>query len=756
MLVTSMHLKNHGPTMNDMTLDGFKPVTVVYGRNGVGKTLISDVFRSIEKNGKLEPGVANLSLAQAASNSVPSRELVIDPYPSADLSKHVRVFNKRFVSDNVVPDNTNPASIVLGSDNQELKDRIEAASRDVRKLAKEADAQESEKAAAAQKLRQAQRSVAERVRDVTAGARGLARNQDASKGMFNLQHVAKLDDQWDRNGEVALARRSESNLASLDRTLTDSKEPINRPNLQPPQVDEIRQSATAILSKVPQGNPLPDAEADRDRRDWLRTGLDYVDADDGCGFCKCRVPARRLNDLKMAFAGNYDALKGELKRLTVRIAEINDSFADLPDMRDIVPSLQDRYRAVVDRYNQVADAVRTDLEAIKTAVKAKIENLSKSPILPSRKYQTEEWLELDQDLCRLFDEHDATIGDLVKVRDEFVAGRFAEGYEDRKQIREDIARIEESLALTRESIRAKNEELDHLRNLASTRRQAAQQLTAEVQEFLGYREFAFELSDDDESSFVITRSGKKARGLSEGETSALGLLYFLKQLEDPEFDSKNGVVVIDDPVTSFDDVNLHRAYAAIISKTTSVGTEGRARPQVVLLTHHVRLMQRMYRALKHKGRNGVAFKHLKTAATSGNRSATWDTFKYGDAFRDPYQRSFDEVLRIAEGEEPSNSPERPIRVCLESFVEQIAPKAAAKGLGQAVATICEELPEVIGSDSINEQDLLELMDFAHAEEHPGPVTDAEARERDLRRTANTVLKIMRIAAPTQLLDMKRD
>ena len=116
MFVKSMHLKNHGPTMNDVKFDGFKPVTVVYGRNGVGKTLISDVFRSIERNAILEPGTARLALNQEASNSVVGGELVIDQYPSADLSKHVRVFNKRFVTENVVSDNSNPSSIVPDQD----------------------------------------------------------------------------------------------------------------------------------------------------------------------------------------------------------------------------------------------------------------------------------------------------------------------------------------------------------------------------------------------------------------------------------------------------------------------------------------------------------------------------------------------------------------------------------------------------------------------------------------------------------------
>lgn len=755
MFVQSMQLKNHGPTLTDLKLDGFKPVTVVYGRNGVGKTLISEVFRSVERNTILEPGTARLALNQEASNSVVGGELVIDQYPSADLSKYVRVFNKRFVSENVVSDNANPASIVLGSDNQELKDQIETASREVRKLTKDAEDQESEKATEIEKLREAQRSVAERVRDVTARARGLASDKDAKMGMFNVQHVVRQDDQWDLNGEVAQARRSESVIADLATTFTDSKEPIKHPNLEAPQVDVIFESARSILSKVPHGKPLPEVVSDPSRRDWLRSGLDYVSPDNKCGFCECQVPTGRLNDLKMAFTRDFDSLKKELTRLVGRVGDLSSSFASLPDERDIVPSLQDRYRAVLGRYNRVVDAVRTDLESIKSAANAKIKNLSETPTLSAKNYQKEEWLSVDRELQRLFDDHDETIGHLVKVRDEFVAGRFAEGYEARKQIREGIADIEERLAQTRGSIQSKNNELERLRNLASSRRRAAEDLTAEVQEFLGYREFAFELSEEDESSFMITRGGNKAKGLSEGETSALGLLYFLKCLDDTGFDRENGVVVIDDPVTSFDDDNYLRAYAAILTRTGLGTTQTKVATQVVVFTHNARFMKRLWHGLSHR-KSDVAFKYLRAQTVDGHRRASWKDLKYRLDIHDGYQASFDQVVRIAEGEVPSNSPERPIRVCLESFMEQVAPKAMASGLGATIAIIARRYRVQFGCDLLDEKMLDELIGFANAEEHADEVTDAHVRAEYLQRTAKSVLRIMKAGAPIQLLDMKRN
>ena len=66
------------------------------------------------------------------------------------------------------------------------------------------------------------------------------------------------------------------------------------------------------------------------------------------------------------------------------------------------------------------------------------------------------------------------------------------------------------------------------------------------------------------------RNGKQAQALSEGETTAIALLYFLKSLQDRGFDSSKGVVVLDDPVSSLDANALFLAFGYIQQRTQDV------------------------------------------------------------------------------------------------------------------------------------------------------------------------------------------
>ena len=82
-----------------------------------------------------------------------------------------------------------------------------------------------------------------------------------------------------------------------------------------------------------------------------------------------------------------------------------------------------------------------------------------------------------------------------------------------------------------------------------------------------------------DTGYTITRGGVSAQFLSEGETTAIALLYFLKSLQDRRFPLANGVIVLDDPVSSLDANALFLAFAFIRERTKDAG-------QLFILTHN--------------------------------------------------------------------------------------------------------------------------------------------------------------------------
>jgi len=82
-----------------------------------------------------------------------------------------------------------------------------------------------------------------------------------------------------------------------------------------------------------------------------------------------------------------------------------------------------------------------------------------------------------------------------------------------------------------------------------------------------------------DTGYAITRGGKPALALSEGEMTAIALLYFLKSLQDKRFDLANGVVVLDDPVSSLDANALYLAFGFMRQRTKDAG-------QLIIFTHN--------------------------------------------------------------------------------------------------------------------------------------------------------------------------
>ncbi|WP_426032561.1 AAA family ATPase [Caulobacter sp. DWP3-1-3b2] len=100
-------------------------------------------------------------------------------------------------------------------------------------------------------------------------------------------------------------------------------------------------------------------------------------------------------------------------------------------------------------------------------------------------------------------------------------------------------------------------------------------MTGPLRNFLGRTDLSFESADD---GYLVKRRGVRAKRLSEGEKTAIAFLYFIVQLEE-DFDVKDGIVVIDDPISSLDSSSIYQAFAHLKNALKNA-------KQVFLLTHN--------------------------------------------------------------------------------------------------------------------------------------------------------------------------
>jgi wobble nucleotide-excising tRNase len=132
--------------------------------------------------------------------------------------------------------------------------------------------------------------------------------------------------------------------------------------------------------------------------------------------------------------------------------------------------------------------------------------------------------------------------------------------------------------------------------------------------------------------------------LSEGEKTALAIIYFLKSLEDRGFDKTKGIVVIDDPVSSLDANALFYAFSFIQNRTKNVG-------QLFILTHNfgfLRLVRKwLFRLNRSKNKTKEARMYMLhcLGSSSGRRAEIATLDRLLAEYESEYSYLFSQVVK---------------------------------------------------------------------------------------------------------------
>lgn len=117
-------------------------------------------------------------------------------------------------------------------------------------------------------------------------------------------------------------------------------------------------------------------------------------------------------------------------------------------------------------------------------------------------------------------------------------------------------------------IRDAEVEVQTLRNKQRDERKGAGRVNSLLNNFFGHDGLKLEPRDSPDKAtvkFEITRDGKAAYNLSEGECSLIAFCYFIAKLEDPDSKGKELIIYIDDPISSLDSNHIFFMFSLIES-----------------------------------------------------------------------------------------------------------------------------------------------------------------------------------------------
>jgi wobble nucleotide-excising tRNase len=220
----------------------------------------------------------------------------------------------------------------------------------------------------------------------------------------------------------------------------------------------------------------------------------------------------------------------------------------------------------------------------------------------------------------------------------------AEAVPEFRNLRQTAARMREKIEVAKKAASEQETQIDQLEREIVQHREPADQLNRELAAYLGHAELKLAVM---ETGYQVMRGDSIADGLSEGECSAIALLYFLKSLDDHRFDLSNGVVVLDDPVSSLDSNALFCAFGYIKERTKAAG-------ELFVLTHNFTFFRQVrywFQKLRGQGKGNIGdrparFYMLDCSMQGGQRCSM---IRWLDPLLERYQSEYHYLFSVVYG-----------------------------------------------------------------------------------------------------------
>lgn len=682
---------------------------LIYGWNGTGKTTLSRVLRCLEK--QIKP-MGQVTVALDGQN------LQGEDFPNVTVP--IRVFNREFTAESVFPVGGGdlPPIFVLGAESVEKQKEVERLKGERTTAQSRLDSVRSTKQKAERELDQFCIDRARVIKD-TLRSSGQNRYNNYDKSVFksDAENIAASGDGADHR----LSDAEREKLLAQHRATPKPK--VREVNYQLPDFGAILARLSELLTKTVVSAAIESLKADHPLAEWTRLGLRlHRDRQaEQCLFCEQPLPKDRLAALEAHFSAEYEQFMRNLGQFIEELETFSKAASDLrlPNKAELYDDLATEFETAEAGLRDTVKEARAFLDAAVKALEQKKQRAFDQVSVKRQVPQVDE--QAVEKLNAVIRKHNQACDDFQtrvnKARDRLARHMIAEALDEFLRLRSAVQQAATDVQAAENEVRRLNTEIDRLEREIVEHRQPAEELNEELRKYLGHDELRLEIKD---TGYTITRRGEPAQSLSEGEMTAIALLYFLKTLRDRRFDLEHGVVVLDDPVSSLDANALYLAFGYIRERTQNAG-------QLIILTHNFtffRHVRNWFHHLKGQKKSNVnqrpaRFYMLDCAHDQNGRFAS---VRWLDPLLEQYESEyhylFARVYRAAFQERPVSLEENYVlpnmaRRLLEAFLAFRQPQVSG------------ELWQQMQAVPFDEAKKQRILRFLHTHSHAAAVGEPE-------------------------------
>lgn len=605
----------------DANLPEFKRYNLIYGWNWSGKTTLSSIFSAFEKG---------------SSEKYPLIEYEVETQRGSfghtqPYSNKVRVFNQDYVTKNVpVLSGKAKHIFIIGEENKKLAEEIEADEKLL--LEKEAKLKNSRTDKSNQE-RQKDKYFTDIARTISSNISGETtrnyRKPNAEAAFRQLTNKELLDEPDINQHNLTLRQLELPPVKELNiPRLKYCDEELELSNI----LAKINADAATMADQTVESITIDRLKQNEDISKWVEEGIGLHAKHNStlCEYCNQSLPEQRIKDLANHFSEADKRLKDNINVLIEELKNASSLIEGIhaPDKANLYKEIQVEYQSAAQDFDNVK---KTVLENIVTLLQLLEEKKLKTTECVNLHVviDTKSFIDAVEKVNTLVRKHNTKTENFKNEKDtaqeKLEMHYLSTIYDDVKGIETIIRNYEAEIKTLDDGdpnkpnamgIKHLKKKIADNRAAISSTHIACEDINRGLEGFLGRKEIVFEVQDE---GYIIKRNGVIANDLSEGEKTAITFVYFTVHLRDQEFNIEDGVIVVDDPVSSFDSNSLYQAFAFLKNAVKDA-------KQIFILTHNfdfLRLLLYWTKDISRRGRD-IGYYMIKNKYINDMRQAYID------------------------------------------------------------------------------------------------------------------------------------
>lgn len=572
----------------------FKKFNLIYGWNRSGKTTISRVFASCEKKCTYDP-IKFRQYPESGEFDIETTSNEIIKNSNVDSnSLSIRVFNQDFIDDNISfdpLDSCNPI-VYISEEDIETKNKLKSLIDQIQPLSSKYQGLETLRESA-QKIEDNFRialaqTITQLLTDKTKRDRYYSYDKSSVKEKINEIGVDNFADKIlsdeDKKKYEAI---SKSEVGKTQTAFSEYSFSFSFNNEIIDNFQKIFEKVKTLLDKKIVSETLDRLKDDQALNNWVKQGFDLHKTkgeEEKCLFCQKPLDNDFLTTLSKHFSKDYKDLQSAITILKSEILKMKQVEITTKN-DDLYPGIKEKYASKAKELNEVVKKINIWVDEATKSLQEKYDNPfvnAQNPSLPEDFLSSYNGVILE--LNEIINEHNEKaknhINEVSSAREKIELNSIATALasQDYKKMGADL---EEALKNEKEALGAinkNNSDIADLEKQTSNIGKAIIAINKYLEEFFGRKEIELSL-DGDNKGYIIKRDGKPAKNLSEGEKTAIAFSYFIVKMGESSFDKTNGIIFIDDPISSFDSNFIYHCFSLITNSFNEIG-------QLFLSTHN--------------------------------------------------------------------------------------------------------------------------------------------------------------------------